>query len=158
MDIKAALLQYNAAMDKLETAEQEVQTALAAIKATSGSSTVSVEGQFFQVRERKDKLYLCELTGKPRGRPKGSKNRKPRSDSKKALAAAAALAAVDGVTSDVVDGVTDDVAGAVAFAQHVSDLPPASDSERVPETTGIFAVDHVVAVEMLDSIPAEQVG
>jgi len=151
MDIKAALLQYNTAMDKLENAEQEVQTALAAIRATSGSSTVSVEGQFFQVRERKDKLYLCELTGKPRGRPKGSKNTKPRSDSKKALAAAAALAAAEGAVAEVISDVVSDVVAAVEFAQHDSDRP-------VPETTGVFAVDHVAAVEMLDVSPAEQVG
>lgn len=145
MDIKAALLQYNTAMDKLENAEQEVQTALAAIRATSGSSTVSVEGQFFQVRERKDKLYLCELTGKPRGRPKGSKNTKPRSDSKKALAAAAAALAVEEVMADVVD--------AVVFAQHNSEAP-----HSIPETTGIFAVEHAVAVDMLDVPRVEQVG
>lgn len=156
MDIKAALLQYNTAMDKLENAEQEVQTALAAIRATSGSSTVSVEGQFFQVRERKDKLYLCELTGKPRGRPKGSKNTKPRSDSKKALAAAAALAAQEGAVADAVIDGESDVVAAVEFAQHNSDVPPVEHS--VPETTGVFAVEHAVAVEMLDVSPAEQVG
>ena len=81
-DIKSALLQYNTAMDALEAAEKAVQEALLAIKTVANASTVDVEGQFFQVRERKDKLYLCELNGKPRGRPKGSKNTKPRKGSK----------------------------------------------------------------------------
>ena len=81
-DIKSALVQYNNAMDVLEMAEKAVQEALLHIKTAANASTVEVEGQFFQVRERKDKLYLCELSGKPRGRPKGSKNTKPRKGSR----------------------------------------------------------------------------
>lgn len=74
MTIKDALVQYNKAMGQLETAEKAVQESLKNIRETAKTSTIDVDGQFFQVRERREKLYLCELSGKPRGRPLGSKN------------------------------------------------------------------------------------
>jgi hypothetical protein len=76
-EIKSALIQYNRAMDALEEAEKAVQAALHNIKEVAKVATIEVDGQFFQVRERREKLYLCELNGKPKGRPLGSKKKKP---------------------------------------------------------------------------------
>jgi hypothetical protein len=95
-DVRQALVEYNAAMEHLDVAERRVQDALKAIKTCANGATVNVDGQFFQVRERKDKLYLCELSGKPRGRPQGSKN-KP-----KVKAAAAAPEGVEATESEPV--------------------------------------------------------
>lgn len=136
-DIKTALTQYNNAMDGLEAAETAVQDALRCVKAAAGSATIDVAGQFFQVRKRKDKFYLCELTGKPRGRPKGSKNAK----SKKGEASPLLM--------DVVD-VFDTVSGTAVAVSDTEVAEVAEDvAEYVPETTGIRAV-----VETLDSASA----
>jgi len=131
-DIKTALTQYNNAMDALEEAETRVQTALMYVKNAAGSATIDVAGQFFQVRKRKDKFYLCELTGKPRGRPKGSKNTK----SKKGDVSAALM--------DVVD-VFDTAIAVVAVPDAVAE----EVYEDIPETTGVRTV-----VETLDSASA----
>lgn len=127
-DIKAALTQYNNAMDGLEAAETAVQDALRCVKDAAGSATIDVAGQFFQVRKRKDKFYLCELTGKPRGRPKGSKNAK----SKKGE--------VSPLLMDVVD---------IFDTSSDTAVPVEEVAEYVPETTGIRTV-----VETLDSASA----
>ncbi len=97
-DVRQALQQYNLAMDTLEKAESAVQEALKVVKSCAQSATVNVDGQFFQVRERKDKLYLCELNGKPKGRPKGSKNSKPRKDK-----ASADVVATDSESAEALD-------------------------------------------------------
>lgn len=76
-EIKSALVSYNSAMDALEDAEKSVQVALQNIKTVAKVATIEVDGQFFQVRERRGKLYLCELNGKPKGRPVGSKKKRP---------------------------------------------------------------------------------
>lgn len=130
-DIKTALTQYNNAMDALEEAETRVQDTLKCVKEAAGSATIDVGGQFFQVRKRKDKFYLCELTGKPRGRPKGSKNTKPKKGS------VPPLEAVD--TMNVVD-----VFDAAPIAEPVEDV-----ADYNPETTGVRTV-----VETLDSASA----
>lgn len=139
-DIKTALTQYNNAMDGLEAAETAVQDALRCVKDAAGSATIDVAGQFFQVRKRKDKFYLCELTGKPRGRPKGSKNAKSKKGS------------VPADTMNVVD--VFDPEPAVFTAEVAAEVAPEAEpvedvAEYVPETTGIRAV-----VETLDSASA----
>jgi hypothetical protein len=134
-DIKVALTKYNSAMDALEEAETAVQTALMYVKNAAGSATIDVAGQFFQVRKRKDKFYLCELTGKPRGRPKGSKNAK----SKKGEVSAALMDVVDVFSTDVL----------IEQADAVPDAVAAEVYEDSPETTGVRTV-----VETLDSASA----
>jgi len=138
-DIKTALTQYNNAMDALEEAETRVQTALMYVKNAAGSATIDVAGQFFQVRKRKDKFYLCELTGKPRGRPKGSKNTKSKKDNATTLS----MDVVDVFSTDVLLEQADAVPNAVveAVAEEVY--------ENIPETTGVRTV-----VETLDSASA----
>jgi len=137
-DIKTALTQYNNAMDGLEAAETAVQDALRCVKDAAGSATIDVAGQFFQVRKRKDKFYLCELTGKPRGRPKGSKNTK----SKKGDVSAALMDVVDvfDEPSEVPTVLVD------AVAESTEQEPVYED---IPETTGVRTV-----VETLDSASA----
>ena len=61
-----ALQVYNATLEQLERAEDNVQKALAQLKRFAGSSTFKIEGKPFQLRKRKDNYYLCELSGKPR--------------------------------------------------------------------------------------------
>jgi malic enzyme len=138
-DIKTALTQYNNAMDALEAAETAVQDALMCVKNAAGSATIDVAGQFFQVRKRKDKFYLCELTGKPRGRPKGSKNTKPKKGSVPPLEAVDTMNVVDVFSTDVLLDQADAVPEAVAEEVY----------EEIPETTGVRTV-----VETLDSASA----
>ena len=164
MDIKAALIQYNAAIEDLEAAELKVQVALAAIKVASGSATVNVSGQFFQVRDRKDKLYLCELTGKPRGRPKGSKNSKPRVGSKRALTAETA-----GVGSDTADIGADtadigaELAAVVAEISEITEMlepTPFTDTaeiDAITEDTGTFVISSRLT-NNIDATDMESVG
>jgi hypothetical protein len=137
-DIKTSLTQYNNAMDALEAAEAAVQTALMGVKDVAGSATIDVAGQFFQVRKRKDKFYLCELTGKPRGRPKGSKNVK----SKKSGMSPLLMDTVDVFPAEVAE---------VEETVEITEVAEAAESvyEEVPETTGVRAV-----VETLDSASA----
>lgn len=66
-----ALQVYNATLEQLEKSEDNVQKALEQLKRFAGASTFNIEGKFYQLRKRKNSYYLCELSGKPRGRPKG---------------------------------------------------------------------------------------
>lgn len=149
MEIKAALIQYNTSMDELERAEKAVQSALQNIKVTAGSSTIEVDGQFFQVRERGAKLYLCELSGKPRGRPAGSKNKRSR---KTGLLLA--------TTPDL--DLSEPIEGAEALLDAVMESEPA-EPETTPavettdlEVTGIRTVETVLisSDSAVDSISA----
>ena len=65
-----ALQVYNATLDQLERAEDNVQKALAQLRKFAGSSTFNIDGKFFQLRKRKNSYYMCELSGKPQGRRK----------------------------------------------------------------------------------------
>jgi len=171
MDIKAALIQYNAAIEDLEAAELKVQVALAAIKVASGSATVNVSGQFFQVRDRKDKLYLCELTGKPRGRPKGSKNSKPRVGSKRALTAETAgvgsdTADIGADTADIGADTADIGAELAAVVAEISEITemleptPFTDTaeiDAITEDTGTFVISSRLT-NNIDATDMESVG
>ena len=59
---------------KLKQAETNHQLALRQLKDIAEAPTFTLEGTFYQVRERNGALYLCTLKGKPLGRPKGSKS------------------------------------------------------------------------------------
>jgi hypothetical protein len=69
-DIAEKLTGYYSAIKAEETASKNVMGALDALKEAAGSSTFVHEGQHYQIRKRKDKTYLCELAGPPKGRPK----------------------------------------------------------------------------------------
>ena len=161
MDIITALNEYNNAMDVLDNAEQAVQGALANIKANSNGSTVSVEGKFFQVRARKEKLYLCELTGRPRGRPKGSKNKRPRLDKRNGDNGEANMTESDvtGADTPVYSAQVSDINDIIdAAAADTDDLVYATNA-----TTGTFErapVDESLAIDavMLDDSPNQHVG
>lgn len=139
-DVTQAFVEYNKAMDDLEKAEQGVQAALANIKNSANSSTIEMDGQYFQVRERREKLYLCELSGKPRGRPKGSKNSKPRKGS-----AAAAAADADAVLSEV------DVESAEASADANTEV-----SDEIIEVAPVAVASAETSTEETsDTVPYE---
>lgn len=139
-NVKKALLQYNKTMDALEAAEAAVQTALQNIKDVAGSATVHVDTQYFQIRERRGKLYLCELNGKPKGRPVGStKKDKAVEGSVDVAGAVVNSAGVDavaaGVDADADAG--DDIERVVHCASAVSVDNANSNSE------GVDSVDNV---------------
>lgn len=160
-DIKAALVQYNTAMDALENAEKNVQLALQTIKTAAGSSTVNVEGQFFQVRERREKLYLCELSGKPRGRPVGSKNSKPRKGSKLPEAEASDLPPIDysnggtGLESAAEAENAEASEAPVAPVAEVNNVIQMHDTVEVAENTGIRAIECAEIVNISSDSPVD---
>lgn len=65
-----ALQVYNSTLEQLERSEDNVQKALEQLRRFAGSSTFNIDGKFYQLRKRKNSYYLCELSGKPKGRPK----------------------------------------------------------------------------------------
>lgn len=69
-DVSAKLQEYNLAVEQEELATQRVMDVLIELKTAAGGSTFAVGGQYYQVRNRKGKTYLCELSGPPKGRPK----------------------------------------------------------------------------------------
>jgi len=56
---------------KFKQAETNVQLSLRQLKDVAESPTFTLDGTFYQIRERKGVMYLCTLKGKPLGRPKG---------------------------------------------------------------------------------------
>ena len=69
-DIASKLTDYYSALKAEELASKQVMATLDALKDAAGSSTFIHDGQHYQIRKRKDKTYLCELQGPPKGRPK----------------------------------------------------------------------------------------
>ena len=69
-DISDKLTAYYTALKTEDAATKAVMSALDALKEAAGSSTFIHDGQHYQIRKRKDKTYLCELSGPPKGRPK----------------------------------------------------------------------------------------
>lgn len=151
-DIKTALIQYNTAMDALEVAEKSVQDALLLIKSASTSSTIQVEGQFFQVRARAGKMYLCELNGRPRGRPKGSVNKKTRQRKEAAELAAAARAA----RAEDVEGALESDEPTESIESDELDAPDDDDDDEMPEFEPAEPPygEIMAAVDVIDDIDA----
>ena len=72
--LKKAYEVYTNTEVKLKQAETNHQLALRQLKDIAEAPTFTLDGVFYQVRERNGALYLCTLKGKPMGRPKGSKS------------------------------------------------------------------------------------
>jgi hypothetical protein len=76
--VTAALGVYLKCLQRRERAEDNVQEALAQLRGAAETSTFELKEQWYQIRERKGRLYLCELDGKPKGRPKKTPEQKDR--------------------------------------------------------------------------------
>ena len=76
--VTSALGVYQKCLEGRESAEANVQESLAQLRGAAESATFVLKGQWYQVRERKGRLYLCELDGKPKGRPKKTPEQKER--------------------------------------------------------------------------------
>jgi hypothetical protein len=68
--IASALRNYRECLVGRDKAEESVQESLGQLREVVGISTFELSEQWYQIRERKGRLYLCELDGKPKGRPK----------------------------------------------------------------------------------------
>ncbi len=118
-----ALQKYNEAMGALESAEDAVQAALQHIRDAAGSATIEVSGEYFQIRKRKDKLYLCEFNGKPKGRPAGIPSKRK----------AKAAAPLEGNTEEIVFNLSPEVAAELsALAREVEAEAKAETSAEAP--------------------------
>lgn len=172
-EIKAALILYNEAIESLEMAEQQVQIALQNIKTVAGTATIVVDSQYFQVRERRKKLYLCELNGKPKGRPVGSKRKSVAPEAEVAAAAAdvatdaaaAADVATDVATPEAVapeavatEVAAPDVATEAVVATEVAALDVAALDVAAPDVaaTEVAAVVPDVAAEVAAEVAADE--
>jgi hypothetical protein len=69
-DVQTMLDEYRAALQRETAASNNVMEVLIKLKQAAGGSTFAVDGQYYQIRNRKGKTYLCELSGPPKGRPK----------------------------------------------------------------------------------------
>lgn len=67
--ISQALGIFRKTEEALDAAESNVQKALVQLRDIAGK-TFNLESNYFQIRERKGNLYMCELDGPPKGRPK----------------------------------------------------------------------------------------
>ena len=101
---------YEKALDSADRAEDNLQRSLTQIKKFAAKSTFEVKGQYYQVRERKGRLYMCNLDGPPKGRPKKTPEEKAaaalqRAEKKAAakLAEAEAAAAAEAAETTTVE-------------------------------------------------------
>jgi len=76
--VTSALAVYSKCVEGRARAEANVQESLAQLRGAAETSTFELNGQWYQIRERKGKLYLCELDGKPKGRPKKTPEQRER--------------------------------------------------------------------------------
>lgn len=67
--ISQALDIFNKTVEAHVAAESNMQKALVQLRDIAGK-TFNLQGKFYQIRERKGNLYMCELDGPPKGRPK----------------------------------------------------------------------------------------
>ena len=74
--VTSALDVYLKCLQGQTKAEDNVQKSLAQLRGAAGAATFELKNQWYQVRERKGRLYLCELDGKPKGRPKKTPEQK----------------------------------------------------------------------------------
>lgn len=90
--VSSAMDVYLGCLKGRETAEDSVQKALTQLRSVAGSSTFQLpDGSWYQIRERKGKLYLCELDGKPKGRPKKTTEQKAHDKAEREAKAATTL-------------------------------------------------------------------
>lgn len=68
--ITSALDVYQKCLERQTVAEANVQKSLVQLHEVAETSTFELRGQWYQMRKRKGRLYLCKLDGKPKGRPK----------------------------------------------------------------------------------------
>lgn len=68
--LQQAFDEYLQVEQVLENTENQVEAALEKLKTVAGSPTFVIAEQYYQIRKRSERLYLCKLVGPPKGRPK----------------------------------------------------------------------------------------
>lgn len=89
--LEQALAVYDRAIEAVEKAEDNLQLALQQVRKFAEKPTFCVQGQHYQLRERKGRIYMCVLEGPPKGRPRKSKAEKEAARNAETAAGAQAL-------------------------------------------------------------------
>ena len=100
--VAAALGTYKQCLQGQGQAETSTQESLTQLRKAIETSTFEHAGQWYQIRERKGRLYLCELDCKPKGRPKKTPEQRERDREERSMGSGRADVAIPGAGAAVV--------------------------------------------------------